>query len=435
MVKTSFCTIIVLIILLIPYVIYYEKICMNLFLRIMISRGISAPTCFWKSDSFNQLSYQKLLSHYGDSPILHFSNVKYIIPTDIGYIKQILELTPSIFKQHHYKYDFFKKLIGYDVDTVTGCPWKSQRVLNEKVLIMNYLQRYADYYNKTIQMLLEDNIPHNYKEFRRLSKEIIMKIIFQKDKIPNKICNFLLQPNKIFSSQNTKIELINQIRVFILNELHFSRPLSLLSLCKDTHLTKDELIEKIPPWIFPIACLIHTNVPKVLTYIIHNNKLNVLCKELRYVDLTDANVLFHMTYLKQCILETLRLQCPTTSSIRILSKPFTYNKDKTFYKHSQFVILNRNVLHHEQCFENPQHFIPERWTEEKEAVYSSLLFNHGTYHCPWKHIAIFIMSSFIAHYLKKMNILNGSNTLIIQHRYEDIQKLRKYGFSLRTMRK
>jgi len=432
--KMSKISIILLLILLLSPTIYYQKTYTTLSFQIPALRGIFAPSCFWLNKYYN--TYQELYSFHGDFPIFYFEKVKYFIPTDITYIKQILELTPSIFKQQQYKYNFFKQFIGYNVDTVTGCPWKSQRVLNEKVLIVNYLRKYAYYYNKTIQTLLEPSIPQNYTEFRHLSKQMISKIIFNKDKIPNKVSKFLVHPDTIFSTTYQKNKLTEEtlrfIRKFLLNELHFSKPLSLLSLCKDTHLTKDELIEKIPPWIFPIASLIHTTIPQILTYVIHNNKMDILRKELQFLDLTDTDAICKTPFLRQCIFETMRLNCPSSATVRVLSKPFTYNKDKTFYKYSQFILLNKNILHNKQCFEQPQQFIPERWTEETEMLYSSLIFNQGPHHCPWKYIAIFIMSSFIAHYLNQANILTGENTIVT---HDSVYHMKKYGFTLRSRRK
>ena len=432
--KISKFSIILLLILLIPLIFYYDKLHMNLYLKITALRGISNPSCFWVNKIARHNTYQKLYFYYGDFPIFYFSNVKYIIPTDITYIKQILELTPTIFKQKSYTYDFFKKFIGYNVDTVTGSPWKSQRVLNEKVLIINYLKQYANYYNTTIQTILKQSLPQNYKEFKKVSKKIISKIIFNKETIPSNIYSFLIQSKKIHSVINNTLseESANPIRVFLLNELHFSKSLSLLSLCKDTHLTKDELIEKIPHWIFPIASLIHTNVPRILTYIINHN-FEKLRRELQSIDLTDINAIYGARYLRKCILETLRLNCPMSSTIRILTKPFTYNKGKTFYKNSLFILLNYCVLHDNRCFDQPECFIPERWTEKMEMMYSSLIFNQGPHHCPWKHIAIFLMSSFIAHYLKQSGALDNKNTIASKKSYDSIHP-KKLVFSFKSVR-
>ena len=424
-------SIIYLLIVFMPHFVYYKKKHLHLSLQIAALRGIIAPSWFWKKTLYHLKTYLQ----NANFPIFYFSNIKYIIPTDIIYIKQILELTPSVFQPQRYHYPFFKKFIGYNVDTVSGCPWKSQRVLNEKVLIKNYLRKYATYYNQTIQQFLQQSIPQNYDDFKQLSKQIMCKIIFNKNNIPTKVCHFLLQPNKILNTSKMSEKSINNIRVFILNELHFSKPLSLLSLCKDTHFTKDELIEIIPPWIFPIASLIHTLIPRILTYIIHHHKMEFVKKELRVLDLTDVDAICETTYLKQCILETLRLNCPTSSTIRILSKPFTYNQGNTFYKNNLFILLNNEILHHKECFDNPHQFIPERWTEKKEEMYSSLLFNQGPHHCPWKHIAIFIMSSFIAHYLDQANVLTGENTIVSQTQCEPMMNPRKIHFSFRSYRK
>ena len=76
--KISKFSIILLLILLVPLIFYYEKLHMNLYLKITALRGISNPSCFWVNKITHHNTYQKLYFHYGDFPIFYFSNVKYI---------------------------------------------------------------------------------------------------------------------------------------------------------------------------------------------------------------------------------------------------------------------------------------------------------------------------------------------------------------------
>ena len=76
--------------------------------------------------------------------------------------------------------------------------------------------------------------------------------------------------------------------------------------------------------------------------------------------------------MRYCILETLRLNNPVNSTFRSLCKDFTFDDGTELKKDTQMVILNNPILRQEICFENPNKFIPERWSPELEKEYCTL---------------------------------------------------------------
>ena len=62
----------------------------------------------------------------------------------------------------------------------------------------------------------------------------------------------------------------------------------------------------------------------------------------------------------------------------------------SFKKGTQFLILNNPVLREKEYFENPNKFIPERWTPEMEQSYYAISFNQGPQRCPGKELAIYL---------------------------------------------
>ena len=439
--------IILLIILLIIITLYYNTIRMNTFVFLAVTRGILAPNCFWwdisdtllKNDNNGIHLYKECKDKHGNFAPINIFGTKMILPTQVDHIQQILDHSPNIFSVGKFKYNFFKTFMKYNVGISSGCPWKSRRVLNEKVLVSNYIHKYSNYYNQAIKDLLVQNIPQNFKEFKEISKKVVARVVFNRKIIPKRIF-------KVFSNANSVRAVINKnyklppklttfFRNYIWNELRFPQPLSLISLCKDTHLTKDELIDQVPHWIFPIGGLIHTNVPRVLSFICNAGYIDKLRKELRLMDLTDATAIYEATFLRQCILETLRLNNPVTSTFRTLSKPFTFNNGPTFPIGTQFVILNNGIMREHQCFYQPNRFIPERWTPDMEKMYCSLMFNQGPQNCPGKELAIFIMSSFIAHYLRLSGVLDYEISLNCTDIKGQIINPCKLAFTFKSLRK
>ena len=127
-------------------------------------------------------------------------------------------------------------------------------------------------------------------------------------------------------------------------------------------------------------------------------------KEINSVN--DSSNIYELSYTRQCILESLRLNNLVVTTFRTLLQDFTFDNKYSFKKGTQFLILNNPVLREKEYFEKPDQFIPERWTPEMEKSYYAISFNQGPQRCPGKELAIYIMSSFIVNLFKHKGILS-----------------------------
>ena len=123
-----------------------------------------------------------------------------------------------------------------------------------------------------------------------------------------------------------------------------------------------------------------------------------------------SNKIYNLTYIRQCILETLRLINPLITTFRSLSQDFKFDEKYSFKKGTQFFILNNPVLREKEYFEKPNEFIPERWTPEMEKSYYAISFNQGPQRCPAKELVMFLLQSFIYNFFIIKNI--NMNTIV-----------------------
>ena len=114
--------------------------------------------------------------------------------------------------------------------------------------------------------------------------------------------------------------------------------------------------------------------------------------------------IYQLTYLRKCILESIRLNNLVITTFRTLTQDFTFDEKHSFQKGTQFLILNNPVLRDKDYFEKPNEFIPERWTSEMEQSYYAISFNQGPQKCPGKELAIYLVQCFIYNFFKIKNI-------------------------------
>ncbi len=414
--------IIIIILFLIIYL-NFNNIRINILVFLILNRGLLAPNCFWWNISTLFLQdanginiFNKLKKEYGNMiPINIFGTSMYLV-TDVNSIKQMLNLSPNTFCVGKLKYNFFKPFMELNVGVSKGCPWKRRRILNQEVLFTNYLHKYANHYNQIINNLLQQHQPKNFNEFMNTSKHIVSRIVFNKEMIPEKIFKIFSLANSLQAVINPNFQLPHKINKFYRNyiwqQLQNPEPLSLVYLCQNSNLNKEELIDQVPHWIFPTGGIIHTVVPRTLVMLCnHPDKLHKLVKQIREIDIKNPMEIYNLTYLKYCILETLRLNNLVTSTFRTLCQDFRFENGKYFKKGSQFLILNNPILRDPECFKDSNKYIPERWNDELEDSYCTLTFNQGPQKCPGKDISLFLMESLIVHYLKYTNVLSGQKSL------------------------
>ena len=189
---------------------------------------------------------------------------------------------------------------------------------------------------------------------------------------------------------------------------------SLVKLLLDVTNNEDEIIHQIPHFIFPIVGLYVTTVPRLLVLLFnHKPVLDKLVKEINSIDddgsSTDSKAIYKLSYLRKCILETLRLNNPVITTFRTLTQDFSFDDKYNFKKGTQFIILNNPVLREKEFYIEPNKFIPSRWTPEMEKSYYAISFNQGPQRCPGKELAIYLVQSFIYNFIKIKNINSTSS--------------------------
>ena len=188
----------------------------------------------------------------------------------------------------------------------------------------------------------------------------------------------------------------------------------MVDLCLTVSNDKEEVLHQIPHFIFPIVGLFITTLPRLLIMIFnHKNVLKNVINEVNSVKKDTeliSDKIYKLTYIRQCILETLRLINPLVTTFGSLSQDFEFDEKYSFKKGTQFLILNNPVLRENEYFEQPDKFIPERWTPKMEKSYYAISFNQGPQRCPAKELVIFLLQSFIYNFFIIKNI--NMNTIV-----------------------
>ena len=141
-------------------------------------------------------------------------------------------------------------------------------------------------------------------------------------------------------------------------------------------MTKEEIQHQIPHFIFPIAGLFITTIPRLLLLLCnHRNIFKKVINEIYSVNNSTSEEINKLTYLRKCILETLRLNNPVITTFRTLTKDYKFDNKYSFKKGDQFLILNNPVLREKEYFKKPNEFIPSRWTLKMEKSYYAISFN------------------------------------------------------------
>lgn len=409
-----------LILLIIVLFYYWEAIKIQLLLFIIVKRGLITIDCFWwkVSDLFVEDAsginlYYKLRKRHNQKmvPIYLGGNKTYLV-TNLDNVRAILDASPAIFGVGRLKYNMFQSFMEKNVGVSEGCPWRLRRKINEQTLFSDKLHPYHSLYAQYISENFDEKLPTNFNEFSLAGKKIATRIIFNDNTIPLDIYNIFTKANTIFSIYGNGITLPHKFHKkydnILKEQLRNPKENSLVSLAVNAKITglgdicaksvsyldyEEELSQQIPHWMFPISGNIAAIVPKVLMLLCnHPEKL----KRAKY----DKG------YLRNCILETLRLNNPVVTTLRGLLTDFTFPSGEFFRKGSQFLILNNPVLRTPEFFEHPNQFYPERWTKEMENNYHAIMFNQGPQRCPGKELAILIIGLTVSEYLNRVNYLS-----------------------------
>lgn len=424
----SYIFVILAIVSLIAYIfINYDEIKIWILNRVIVSRGILAPNCFWYKisdlilyDGAGVELYNKYKNEQGDFALLNMFNEKVYLVTNKNYIKIILDNSPDLFGVGKLKKRFFNSFMSKNVGVSSGCPWKKRRYVNEYALNTDMLHTYSSKYNNDLRNNLINWIDKKvfvYDDFVNLGKKMASQIVFNTDKINDDVFNLFKEANNlnVFSSDKFSISpkiynnYINVLQYYIRNP----NDDSLVKLLLEVTNNEEEIIHQIPHFIFPIVGLFVTTVPRLLVLLFNNkNVLNKLIEEINSINNNDtekSKEIYNLSYLRKCVLETLRLNNPVVTTFRTLQQDFSFNDKYNFEKGTQFIILNNPVLREKEFYIEPNKFIPSRWTPEMEKSYYAISFNQGPQRCPGKELAIYLVQSFIYNFIKIKKIKNSSS--------------------------
>lgn len=413
-----------IIILLIIFIVFNKVIKINLLNILVVLRGIITTNCNWykisdfllkDSSGINLYNFYKEKNDF--TPIKMFGEKIYLV-TNVKYIKIILDNSPNLFTVGKLKKKFFKSIMSKNVGVSTGCPWKQRRLINEFALNINKIPKYANIYNdniKKILILYDKQTKFELIDFQNIGKIIVSTIVFGTYSINNDIFKIFSEANSIkpliynnFKIDNNVLKNYSQILHHYINN---PKKYSLIHTMKLINDDKIELFHQIPHFIFPILGLFITTIPRLIVLLYNHQKiLNKVFNEIDSIDCNNNlhNKIYKLTFLRKCILETLRLNNPVVTTFRTLTSNFNFflnEKNKyTFEKGTQFLILNNAVLRDDKFFKCPNKFIPSRWNSKNEKTYYAISFNQGPQKCPGKEFSIFLIQSFIYNFFKILQI-------------------------------
>jgi cytochrome P450 len=394
--------IIIIIVIMLASRYYYNTIRVNWLVLITVLRGIVSPNCFWwtVNDWFHDTTgvdlYRDLKQQYGKLAPINILGTTYYLITDSAYIRKALDNSPHIFGVGKLKNNFFQTFMRRNLGVSTGCPWKRRRRFNEHVLATGRQRHpFAEVWDQDIRRLLLQGRPRNFQEFSTVAKQITMKVLFGTTDIYGPVFDIFQQANRVWALLfgQINIETLDRFQNFVRQQLRNPTPNSLIWLAsqQDEHLLleQQELMDQVPHWIFPIVGTLTLTTIRIL--ILLDNHPRGLRRARR-----------SMVYLRHCILETLRLNNPVSSTFRTLLDDFSFDGGRTTYKRgTQMLILNNPVLRDPDVFPEPHRFRPERWDADPslEDSYSALMFNQGPQKCPGKDLILLLLESYIGHYL------------------------------------
>ena len=398
-----------------------EKIRIFILNNLIVLRGILTPNCNWYkvsdlllTDGTGVKLYNKYKQKYGDFFPTKMFGVKLYVVTNNKYIETILYNSPNLFSVGKLKKHFFKSFMNKNVGVSSGCPWKRRRRINDYALNVDKLHKYSNKYHNDVKEEIKkwkNKYEFNYTDFSNFGKIMVAKIVFNTNHIDDEFFKIFSEANSIDIFERSKFKIDKKIHnnyVQILNK-HINKPNknSLVELCLKISNNKEEVFHQLPHFIFPMVGLFAISVPRLLLLLC--NHKNIFKKVIQEINSTNEDdkineKIYKLTFLRKCILETLRLNNPVITTFRTLNEDYTFDNKHSFKKGTQFVILNNPVLRENEYFKQPNKFNPYRWTSEMEKSTYAISFNQGPQKCPGKELSIYLIQNFVYNFIKNIDI-------------------------------
>lgn len=416
---TTYSQILFIIVLVLIIILFHsDLILINLIVLFTLNRGIISQNCFWWSlndylpDATGSEVYTRLKRKNRFVELTIFGQPIYLI-TQIEDIQQLLDLSPNPFGPGIFKANFFSSFIPQNVGISVNPDWKYKRDYNDKVLETDKPHSMNPIFAQYIEDIFTKVRPTNFEEFTEMTRQLTSKILFGTYEYNPIIYKVFKQADSILSAR-FNVNTVNpndlqSYREYLRYELENPKPNTLLYLGNQYHklLPLDSVIDQIPHWVFPIAGLFSVHLPRLLVLLIHHPEELEKVKE----EIESKNYLQKDTYIRKCILELFRLNNAVNSTFRGLTESFAFKSSgQTFPPGTQFVFFNNPALR--DLFENPNEFIPSRWTLELEESIVALMFNQGNQRCPGKELVLSLLTSALAVYLRMHNYSLQTNIRI-----------------------
>lgn len=387
----------------------WDMILTNFVMIFTLKRGIISQNCFWwrlndaMPDATGTEVYSRLKSKGRFVKLNLLGEHMYLI-TEIQDIAQLLKLSPNPFGPGKFKENFFSTFIPKNVGIAVNPDWKYKREYNDKVLETDKLHSYNEIFGEYIQDIFTKMRPKNFEEFTEVTRRLTSRILFGTFDYNPIVYKIFKQADSLFSARfniNTvDPHDLDEYREYLQYELKNPKPNTLLELGNRFHtmLPIDSIVDQIPHWVFPIAGLFSVHLPRLLVILAnHPDELMKVNQEIQQKEYAQKD-----NYIRKCILELFRLNNAVNSTFRGLTEKFSFqNSSEVFEPGTQFVFFNNPVLR--DLFENPNEYIPSRWSPELENSFVALMFNQGNQRCPGKELVISLLTQGLVVYLEMNN--------------------------------
>ena len=395
----------------------------NKLILLIYLRGLTFPNRFWWRVSdivHDDLAGAQLFHSLKDGadppkifrPLYLLGHKNYLV-LDIDHVKEILDNSPWPFGVGQLKYNFFKSFMPENVGVSTGCPWKMRRAVNEQVLFTDKLHPLLINIGLFLQ---KTSLPHNFETFNDLAQKIAMLMVFGEKSsatLDARMFKMFVEANKlgIFRQKSPDIPSYQYFVQAVDNSIQQSQN-SMIAIAEQLQLSRHELLQQAPHWLFPINGVLTVSLPRILALLASYPEMMLrVRKELQSVNSLEQlwSTPKRSTFLRRAIMETLRLNNTVVSLFRTLLVDYTFKKSGIkFDKSTNFLILIAGFLRDPQYFPDPDQFIPDRWLDEElQDSYANLIWSQGPQRCPGKELSINLLE------LGVWNILTRTSSLTV----------------------
>ena len=387
-------------------VLHWEVLWINAVVVLTLSRGIISQNCFWWSvndlfpDSTGAGIYKELKQRGRFVPLNVLGKELHLV-THTEDIMELLHGSPNPFGPGILKKNFFDSFMPKNVGISTNPEWKQRRDYNDKVLEPNKTHSFHTAFDEYIQEAFAKQNPKNFGEFTEFTRKLTSKIIFGTYEYNDVVYRVFRQADSILSARFNTHPVdpsdLKEFKEYLKQQLDNPTAKTLMSLGHQHHarIPIEDVIDQIPHWVFPIAGLFSVHLPRLLVMLANHPKdLEVVVSEVK-----DQTYLDRENYCRKCILELFRVNNAVNSTFRGLTETFQFrNDERVFQPGTEFVFFNNPVLR--DLFENPNQYVPSRWTQKLEDSHQALMFNHGNQKCPGKELVITLLTQGLVHYLR-----------------------------------